>query len=85
MVKILTERAGPSGVLFPRVKGVSLMANPNVGILEEISDQKLDAVSAAGQGTGTILSSLACYGASYVLGNNGNFCTATAECQKNCK
>lgn len=66
-------------------KGVSHMANPNVGILEEIDDQNLDTVSAAGQGWGTTLSSLTCFGASYVLGNNGNFCTATAECQNNCK
>ncbi|GHB75161.1 hypothetical protein GCM10010347_51900 [Streptomyces cirratus] len=61
------------------------MTNPNVGILEEIDDQNLGSVSAAGSKWGTTLTSLACLGASYVLGNNGNFCTATAECQSNCK
>ncbi|MFD3945269.1 plantaricin C family lantibiotic [Streptomyces sp. NPDC058579] len=84
-VNIAAERSGPTGPGSPLArKGVSLMANPNAGILEEIHDQNLDAV-AAGQGWGTVVSTLGCYGASYVLGNKGNFCTATSECQSNCK
>lgn len=61
------------------------MSNPNADIFEEISEQNLQEVSAAGQGWTTTVTTLSCYGASWVLGNNGNFCTATAECQKNCQ
>ncbi|MCL1695625.1 MULTISPECIES: plantaricin C family lantibiotic [unclassified Lysinibacillus] len=32
----------------------------------------------------TILTSLACAAASYILGNPGHVCTLTVECQKKC-
>ncbi|MFE1766792.1 plantaricin C family lantibiotic [Streptomyces angustmyceticus] len=56
------------------------MRNPNVDILEEISEQNLDGLSA-----GTIIETVTYTVASWALGNNGWTCTVTAECQKNCK
>lgn len=53
------------------------MSDPNAGILEEISDQQLDEFSAGTFGGAE-------YVVSFVMGNLGNFCTATLECQKNC-
>jgi Lantibiotic alpha len=32
----------------------------------------------------TVLTSLVCFGASYLAGNNGHVCTLTVECQKTC-
>ena len=57
--------------------------DPSVSVLEEIAEQDLD--GRGGQGWGTTITSLSCYGVSWVLGNNGHFCTATAECQSNCR
>ncbi|MGW2373374.1 plantaricin C family lantibiotic [Kitasatospora sp. NPDC001683] len=56
------------------------MRNPNVDILEEISEQNLDGLSAGTIFTGPIEYTVA----SWVLGNNGYICTVTAECQTNC-
>ncbi|CAM5436112.1 hypothetical protein SABIM44S_02156 [Streptomyces abikoensis] len=58
------------------------MQNPNVDILEEISEQNLEGLSA---GTFTIEVAVTYTVASWALGNNGRLCTATAECQGNCK
>jgi len=33
----------------------------------------------------TVLTSLACFGASYIIGNKGVMCTWTVECQNNCR
>ncbi|MCQ8769246.1 plantaricin C family lantibiotic [Streptomyces sp. KLMMK] len=56
------------------------MQNRNVDILEEISEQNLDGLSA-----GTFTIEVVTYTvASWALGNNGRLCTATVECQKNC-
>ena len=57
----------------------------NAGIFEEISDQYVPEANAAGQGWGTLVTTLTCYGASWALGNEGNFCTGTIECQKTCQ
>lgn len=59
------------------------MGNPNVGILEEIDDQHLEDFSAAG--AWDFITSLSCVGASMLIGNKGKLCTATVECQNNCK
>ncbi|MEP7762683.1 plantaricin C family lantibiotic [Sanguibacter sp. 25GB23B1] len=59
-------------------------SDPSVSVLDEIVDQNLEDRSGGGQGWGTTITSLSCYGVSWVLGNNGNFCTATTECQSNC-
>ncbi|WBP90639.1 plantaricin C family lantibiotic [Kitasatospora cathayae] len=59
------------------------MRNPNVDILEEISEQDLDGLS-AGTFTGPI-EVLTYTAASWAMGNNGYLCTVTAECQKNCQ
>ena len=56
--------------------------DPNADVLAEIADQNLEHTQ-AGQGPGTIVTSLTCYGLSWALGNDGNFCTATVECQNN--
>lgn len=32
----------------------------------------------------TVLTTVVCYGASYLAGNNGHVCTLTVECQKTC-
>lgn len=57
--------------------------NRNADVLAEIDDQFVDSEQ-AGQGWGTIVTTVTCYGVSWALGNDGNFCTATVECQKNC-
>jgi hypothetical protein len=59
------------------------IANRNVGVLEEIDEQGMSDLH-AGQGIGTTVTSLSCYGVSWALGNDGQLCTATVECQKNC-
>ncbi|WIE65090.1 plantaricin C family lantibiotic [Curtobacterium sp. MCLR17_036] len=56
----------------------------NVSVLEEIDEQGMSDLQ-AGQGIGTTVTTLSCYGVSWALGNDGNFCTATVECQSNCK
>jgi len=58
--------------------------DPSVSVLEEISDQDLSAVT-GGTNTSTIVTTLLCLGASYALGNHGYVCTATVECQSNCR
>lgn len=57
--------------------------NPNADVLAEIDDQSVVS-DQAGQGWGTTVTTLSCYGLSWALGNDGNFCTATVECQNNC-
>jgi hypothetical protein len=56
---------------------------PNANVLAEIDEQAVSTAQ-AGQGWGTTVTTLTCYGVSWALGNDGNFCTATVECQKNC-
>lgn len=58
--------------------------DPNADVLAEIDDQALEDAQAGGQGPGTTVTTLTCYGVSWAVGNDGNFCTATVECQKNC-
>lgn len=60
------------------------ISDPSVSVLDEIVDQNLEDQSRGGQGWGTTITSLACYGVSWVLGNGGHFCTVTQECQSNC-
>ncbi|MFI9365853.1 plantaricin C family lantibiotic [Kitasatospora sp. NPDC053057] len=60
------------------------MSNPNVDILEEISEQNLDGLS-AGTFTFGPIEGVTYTVASWALGNNGYLCTVTAECQKNCQ
>lgn len=55
----------------------------NADVFAEIEDQHV-VESQAGQGLGTTVTTLGCYGVSWAVGNDGNFCTATVECQKNC-
>ena len=57
--------------------------SPNADVLMEIDDQAVTA-DQAGQGWGTIVTTLTCYGVSWAIGNDGNFCTATVECHNNC-
>ncbi|WP_314454962.1 plantaricin C family lantibiotic [uncultured Microbacterium sp.] len=59
------------------------MTERNVSLLEEIAEQD-QAFTSAGQGWTTTITSLTCYGVSWVAGNNGQVCTATVECQNNC-
>lgn len=59
--------------------------NPNADVFAEIEDQALEESQAGRQGIGTTITSLTCYGLSWALGNRGNFCTATVECQTNCR
>lgn len=56
----------------------------NVSVLDEIGEQEMIDLQAGTQGPGTLVTTLTCYGVSYAFGNDGNFCTATVECQKNC-
>lgn len=58
--------------------------NPNADVLTEIADQSVDDIRAGGQGWTTTVTTISCYGVSWAVGNDGNFCTATVECQKNC-
>ncbi|MFI6576740.1 plantaricin C family lantibiotic [Nocardiopsis sp. NPDC050513] len=63
------------------------MTNKNVGILEEITDQGLDAVGAgadAGPNSLSIASICGSCLASWAIGNPGWACTLTVECQNNC-
>lgn len=55
--------------------------DPSVSVLDEIDNQGLKTV---GGGWGDFLTSLACFGGSWVLGNKGHLCTWTVECMKNC-
>lgn len=57
--------------------------NRNIDVLDEIDEQAAADLS-AGQGWTTTVTSIGCYGVSWALGNDGNLCTATVECQKNC-
>ncbi|MFK4788596.1 plantaricin C family lantibiotic [Microbacterium sp. ZW T5_56] len=59
------------------------MSQTTVSLVEEIAEQDQTRVS-GGQGWTTTVTSLGCYGLSWALGNNGEFCTATVECQTNC-
>jgi len=59
--------------------------HPAGDLLTEITDQNLTVGVNAGQGWTTTITSLTCYGVSWVLGNKGNFCTATVECMSNCR
>lgn len=55
--------------------------NPSGNVMEEIKDH--DVVGAISWGT--VLTTLACLGASYALGDKGQVCTATVECINNCR
>ena len=63
------------------------MANKNVSILEEISEQGLDAISAGADADPNSISVASicpsCL-ASWAIGNPGWACTLTVECQNNC-
>jgi hypothetical protein len=59
-----------------------MRVDPSVSVLEEIDDQGL---VAAGAGWGDVLTSLTCFGASWVLGNKGHMCSVTVECQGSCR
>lgn len=59
------------------------MSPSTVSLIEEIAEQDQSRTS-GGQGWTTTVTTLACYGVSWALGNNGQFCTATVECQNNC-
>lgn len=56
----------------------------NATVMEEIADQHITDANAGGQGWGTLVTTLTCYGASWAIGNEGQFCTGTLECQKSC-
>ncbi|MDT0302480.1 plantaricin C family lantibiotic [Streptomonospora wellingtoniae] len=63
------------------------MANPNVGILEEIDDQHLAGISVGAEAdpnSVSIASLCTSCLASWAIGNDGWACTATVECQSNC-
>lgn len=62
----------------------SNLPDPNADVLAEIADQAVADTSAGGQGWTTTVTTVTCYGVSWAIGNNGNFCTATVECQNNC-
>ncbi|MEV4297229.1 plantaricin C family lantibiotic [Microbispora rosea] len=61
------------------------MSNRNVGILEEISAQNLGNVGAADSPNSISIWStcLSCL-ASWAIGNPGDVCTLTVECQDGC-
>lgn len=54
--------------------------DPVVSVLEEIDEQ---VTVSGGSVVQSIISPLAC-GISYLGGNDGQVCTLTVECQKNC-
>lgn len=56
---------------------------PNPEVLAEIDDQYVADLN-AGQGPGTLVTTVGCYGVSWALGNDGNFCTGSVECQGTC-
>lgn len=55
--------------------------NPAGNALEEIQEHDVSGALS----WGTLLTGLACLGASYVLGDKGQVCTWTVECQNNCR
>lgn len=61
------------------------MTDPNANILEEISNQDLEEISAAGANTVTVFDcAITISLCSKIIGNPGKFCTVTVECQSNC-
>lgn len=55
--------------------------NPSGNVMEEIKDH--DVVGAISWGT--VLTTLLCLGVSIAVGDKGQVCTATVECQNNCR
>lgn len=55
--------------------------NPSGNVLEEIKDHDVSGAIS----WGTLLTTLLCLGVSVVVGDKGQVCTGTVECQNNCR
>jgi hypothetical protein len=64
----------------------NLMAMPIEDPIKELQEEDLVNINGGVQErwAETVLTSLVCFGASYLAGNNGHVCTLTVECQKTC-
>ncbi|WP_017626723.1 plantaricin C family lantibiotic [Nocardiopsis chromatogenes] len=60
------------------------MANPNAGILAEIDDQNLQKIAFGADTSPNTITGMPCIGISQALGNPGQVCTLTVECQDGC-
>ncbi|MDA2803853.1 plantaricin C family lantibiotic [Nocardiopsis suaedae] len=60
------------------------MTNPNAGILEEIGEQGLAQIIFGADATPNTITGIGCIGISLGLGNPGQVCTLTVECQDGC-
>ncbi|MEN8701790.1 plantaricin C family lantibiotic [Bacillus infantis] len=64
----------------------NMMALPIEDPIKELQEEDLVNINGGVQErwAETVLTSLVCFGASYLAGNNGHVCTLTVECQKTC-
>jgi hypothetical protein len=64
----------------------NVMALPIEDPIKELQEEDLVNINGGVQErwAETVLTSLVCFGASYLAGNNGHVCTLTVECQKTC-